>query len=166
MSETLSVFVPGQPAPKGSKRAFMRPGMKFPVLVESSKEGVKSWEVALREVGARAMVGRQPFVDTPLELRIVFSRYRPKGHFTARGTRSSKWTLAPSSAPDLSKLVRATEDAWNKLVWDDDSRIVRIVATKIWVAQGRPLGALIEVEPAITLDGDEYAYEQAAEGSL
>jgi hypothetical protein len=39
MSIAITFFVPGACKTAGSKRAFMRPGMKFPVIVDDCKKG-------------------------------------------------------------------------------------------------------------------------------
>lgn len=149
--DVFSVFVPGTPAPKGSKRAFVRNGKAF--MLEMAHDRIKSWEVALQEAAMPLMRERRPFTDTPLSLSVVFGKRRPKGH-TGKNGPTKQATLAPLSPPDLSKLVRSTEDAWNGLVWDDDSRIVRIYASKVWVDVGEPTGAAIWVAPAVILSAE------------
>jgi Holliday junction resolvase RusA-like endonuclease len=159
----LRLFIAGEPAPKGSKRAFMRPGMTRPIVIEQSHDRIKSWESSLRDAAVIAMRDREAFVDVPLELRIVFGKRRPKNHYRANGQLKPTAPLAPmaKNIGDCSKLVRCMEDAWNGLVWDDDSRIARIVATKTWVDIGKATGAFVEVDRVLTLDGDESAYAAA-----
>jgi Holliday junction resolvase RusA-like endonuclease len=58
----------------------------------------------------------------PVRVRMAFTLPRPK---------SAKKGAVPSKKPDLSKLVRATEDALtDAAVWEDDARVVHIDACK------------------------------------
>lgn len=106
----LSVRVLGLPAPQGSK-THKGGG----VMVESSAY-VRPWREAVVWAVRRATVRRRGWapLDGPVEASMVFSFTRPKGHF---GTGRNRGVLKPSAparpdvTPDLSKLIRSTEDA-------------------------------------------------------
>lgn len=107
----LLLFVPGRPAPQGSKRSFGHGRM-----VEMSKY-VGTWRDDVRAACLQAWNGRPP-LDGPLIFEAEFVRKRPAGA-------PKTYTPADSTAPDLSKLVRATEDAITSAgVWHDDARVV------------------------------------------
>jgi crossover junction endodeoxyribonuclease RusA len=78
-------------------------------------------------------------------LKVTFSMPRPASHFGAHGLRprAPRW---PSKKPDLSKLVRAIEDALTGVVYDDDARIVMHDITKRYAEPGSPPRAEIVVE--------------------
>lgn len=132
----LMLRVYGLPAPQGSKRSYGRGRM-----VESSKY-VKPWREAVK-AAAREELDQRPDwdrLDGALRLHVVFSFDRPRSHFgTGRNARRLK-PLAPSAPagpPDLSKLVRSTEDALTDAgVWRDDSRVTTISASKTYVDSG------------------------------
>jgi crossover junction endodeoxyribonuclease RusA len=105
----------GTPAPQGSKRH-----VGHGVMVESSAK-VRPWREAVKAAGE----GAGPTLDGPLAALIVFTLPRPK---TAKKT----YTI-PDRTPDLSKLVRATEDAITDIgLWADDARIASCHALKVF----------------------------------
>lgn len=113
----IAFHVIGLPGPMGSKRHVGNG-----VMIESSAK-VKPW----REAVVYAAIAHRPSVplDGPLELRVVFTLPRPKSAAKAR------WS--PDRKPDLSKLIRSTEDALTDAgLWADDARVVSVVASKVW----------------------------------
>jgi Holliday junction resolvase RusA-like endonuclease len=147
----ISIDVLGTPAPKGSVRAFFRPGMKRAVIVKDNKGPQKSWDAAVRE-SARAIVGdvnAPPFVDAPLLVSIVFRIARPAGHYSKSGKNAGQLMPSapayPRTKPDIDKLARATLDALIGTVFDDDSRIAQLLLSKVYAKPGQE-GAAIEVE--------------------
>lgn len=147
MSPPIVVLdVLGAPAPKGSARAFVNKRTGRAILAPSGSkqnhERLASWGAAVR-LAAHAKLGdaRAPrFVDAALEVCVYFRLARPAGHW---GTGKRAGALKPGaprrprSKPDVDKLVRTTLDALTGIVFDDDSRIVRLVAEKRYAAPGR-----------------------------
>lgn len=138
---TISFRVHGTPAPMGSKRHVGNGKM-----IESSK-AVKPWRQAVASAAVDALPpeGWTP-MDGPLILHVIFIFPRPASHY---GTGRNAGTLKPnapvykSSAPDLSKLVRSTEDALTDAgVWRNDARVARILAEKTY---GDSPGAVITI---------------------
>lgn len=128
---TVSIIVYGSPAPQGSKRHVGR-GM----MVESSK-AVKPWREAVKTAALDAMAGdgvqpALPALDGPLSVRMVFTVRKPASAPKTRRT----W---PARTPDLSKLIRATEDALTEAgVWADDARVVEYGrAAKVFPGEDR-----------------------------
>lgn len=125
----LTITVYGCPAPQGSKRH-----VGGGVMIESSKK-VKPWRqdvkgYAIQAMGEAADIAEawQP-LDGPLAASMVFTvRHKPTGKPTwwPTGVRCSKVLMwRPASTPDLSKLLRSTEDALTEAgVWKDDARVV------------------------------------------
>lgn len=117
----ITIVVRGTPAPQGSKRHVGNG-----VMVESSKK-VKPWR---QDVHAAALAAVGPGwmpLDGPLAVSMVFTvRHRPasKPAWWPLGVRWSKTLMwRPASTPDLSKLLRATEDALTGVIWKDDARV-------------------------------------------
>jgi Holliday junction resolvase RusA-like endonuclease len=65
-----------------------------------------------------------------LELAIAFELPRPPSHWLRPGALKRSAPRAPTSKPDLSKLIRAVEDALTGVVYDDDARIVQYAAPR------------------------------------
>lgn len=140
------MFVMGTPAPQGSKRHVGRG-----VMVESSKK-VGPWrEAVVAECQRAGLAGL--VLDGPLRLSAVFYFARPKSHYrTGRNAlllRDNAPTH-PIGPPDLSKLVRATEDALTQCgAIKDDARIVAFGdLRKEWCDAANPVpGAWVQVHP-------------------
>lgn len=136
----LSVFVPGKPAPQGSKRAIVNKGGKVS-MIESSKL-VKPWRADVRDTVSEHIgpfyATAQPGVAVSVELNFVMPRpvSTPK-----------KAALAHVKRPDIDKLARAVLDALSSAgVWVDDSQVTRLVASKRLAIVGEKPGCHITVE--------------------
>jgi crossover junction endodeoxyribonuclease RusA len=128
MPVELLIEVFGDPASQGSHSVING----RIVQVNSAKH--KKWRNAVA-FAALDLVGPDwELLDDPLELSIIFYLPRPK-----TATREF-----PAVMPDLDKLIRSVGDSLTGTVIRDDSRIVRITATKLY-ADHRGAGALIRV---------------------
>jgi Holliday junction resolvase RusA-like endonuclease len=111
----LEIVVYGRPAPQGSKRHVGGGRM-----IESSKH-VKPWRDDVKAAAEAAIADRLGALfplDAPLAVRMVFTMPKPASAPKRRRT----W---PSRIPDVSKLIRSTEDALTGAgVWADDARVV------------------------------------------
>jgi Holliday junction resolvase RusA-like endonuclease len=124
------VSVLGHPKPAGSKRAFLvgKPdGPKRAVITDMAGVAGRDWRVAVQHAIARVYHG--PPLTGPLELACDFTVPRPRGHAGRRGLRPSAPGY-PTTRPDLTKLLRAVEDAATGLLWWDDAQIVTQTVTK------------------------------------
>jgi len=127
-----SFTVRGTPAPQGSKRFVGVHGGRG-VMVESSAK-VKPWRMDVK-AAAEAFITRESGwtpLDGPLWLGLVFTLPKPASEPKTRRT----W---PQRKPDLSKLVRSTEDALvDAGLIVDDARIVTLHASKVYVGDPEP----------------------------
>ena len=79
-----------------------------------------------------SIVGDAPLIplDVPLRIRMVFTLPKPASAPKRRQT----W---PMRTPDLSKLVRSTEDAITSAgLWRDDARVVECWSAKRYPGEG------------------------------
>lgn len=150
----MKIVVYGDPAPQGSK-SFKGIHGGHAVLAESSKR-VAPWRqdvkvAAEAEIGRREDPGDWTPMDGPLLLVVVFTLPAPMSLPKRRAS-------YPSKLPDLSKLVRSTEDALTSAgVWKDDARVVECRALKTYPADTlgahpdalRRTGAVIQVLPYV-----------------
>jgi len=154
---TIRFDVAGRPAPKGSARAFVIPGQNRAVVAPSgspqNKAALRSWDQAVRFAANEAVRGSTSpkFIDVPIRVAIDFRLARPAGHWGKNGLKPSAPPY-PSKKPDLDKLTRATADSLKGTLYDDDSRIVALVVTKIYASPGNE-GATIRVEAAAGTPG-------------
>jgi len=122
------------PKPQGSKISYGRGRM-----VESCKL-LPAWRALVKKT---ALALHYPIFDGPISLHIVFLFSRPKTHFNSKGLKPD----APhfhTIRPDLSKIIRSTEDALQdaKLI-HDDARICLCNCSKRYVMADESPGALI-----------------------
>lgn len=134
----LEVF--GVPAPQGSKSAYVRGGHAN--VVESKGPGRAS-HAAWRQAVATAARDwqaehHQGLIDEPVTVLIDFYLPKPKS--------TPKKVTHPAKKPDLDKLVRSVLDAVTGVVLADDSRVVRLVASKRFADEANPPRAVIQIQ--------------------
>lgn len=87
------------------------------------------------------------FVAVPVEVAIEFRMPRPKAHYRT-GKRADELRANaprfPIGTPDTDKLVRAVLDALIGVAFDDDSRVSRLSADRVFADRGRE-GARVRV---------------------
>ena len=129
----IAFTVFGVPIPQGSMKAFMRPGMRFPVVTADNKR-TKSWRQAVVDAAREQLADASP-LEGPVGLGVEFFLPRPRS--------AKKDVVLPAKKPDLDKLVRAIGDALTAAgVWRDDSQVVSVGAWKVFAASSRdPMGA-------------------------
>jgi Holliday junction resolvase RusA-like endonuclease len=152
----------GRSAPGGSKdtgviyRAGPN-GTKIPVtdatgkiktfVRDQSGDAGKHWRSAVAQAGNEALDG-QDLLDAALYVELTIIRKRGPGHYGQGRNRGRVLPSAPkypAVAPDITKLVRSTEDALNGILWRDDSRNVAMAVEKVYAEPGEPEGAEIRV---------------------
>lgn len=148
----IEITVYGTPAPQGSKRFVGHAKSGRGILIESSK-AVKPWREAVKFAALEAMEAGSLSVGSPCNgalvgaVRVCMAFTLPKPKSAPKGRKT--W---PDRKPDLSKLIRSTEDALTDAgVWEDDARVVGCDASKYYPGEGlnaldRP-GAIIRILP-------------------
>lgn len=134
MSETISFQARGIPQPKGSTKAFMRPGMRFPVVTNDNLK-TKPWADVVRLV-AQQYAPSLPW-DGAVELSVWFSLVRPKS--------LPKKIVHHVKKPDLDKLVRTVKDALKGVIYIDDSQVMYVEAKKKYADDGSAPGVYVVV---------------------
>lgn len=117
---TLFVEILGEPAPQGSKNAYVINGR--PVLVESSKK-VKPWRATVAASAHQAAhEAGWSKSDLPLRVHVDFFLKRPVSVTRQR----------PDRKPDIDKLLRSVLDGISDAgtVWSDDARVVELSSVK------------------------------------
>ncbi|MFI6979337.1 RusA family crossover junction endodeoxyribonuclease [Embleya sp. NPDC050154] len=121
----ITIVVRGTPAPQGSKRHVGGGRM-----IEMSRK-VKPWRQDVKAAAIEAIDAHIDWtpLDGPLSVAMTITvREQPASRPTwwpkgIRWSKSLRWR--PASTPDLSKLLRSTEDALTDAgVWRDDARVV------------------------------------------
>lgn len=128
----FEVVVFGRPQPAGSKRAFVNRRSGRAHVVDAAK-GSQPWKQEVAGAALRACGGVPMLLDGPLILDVKFFLRRPQGHYrTGRNAHLLRDAAPgyPLGRPDVTKLLRAVEDALTTVVWRDDAQVVYQLASK------------------------------------
>jgi Holliday junction resolvase RusA-like endonuclease len=79
--------------------------------------------VALKLLAHQEMIGRLPFAG-PVGVNLTAEFAIPKSYSRAKRTAALLGEIRPAKKPDLSNIVKQVEDAFNGVVYCDDSQIV------------------------------------------
>jgi len=145
----IELNVVGTPFPQGSKSAFIRGGRA--IVTEGASKTGRAGHAAWRQsvaTATRDYLGEhpRPAIDEPIFVAM---------HFRFALT-SDRYRSRHRSRPDLSKLIRATEDAMvDGGLLKDDSCIFAMSASKVY-AHDEPPGCRIGIE----LCGDAEAADR------
>lgn len=132
----ITFTVHGIAQPAGSKKGFYNKKAGRVIITDDAKKS-RPWKAQVSDAAARAMTftgadGTSGYLlplEGPLHLELAFYVPRPKGHTGKRGLLPSAPPY-PAVRPDITKLVRAVEDALTGIVWRDDAQIVSQHVTK------------------------------------
>jgi Holliday junction resolvase RusA-like endonuclease len=138
---TFTVY--GEPKTAGSKRAFNRPGAKYPTIVDDNPKS-RDWKEHVSSAARQTYSGA--LLTCALCVSFAFYRIRPASHYNGKGelNKTGRESLAPATRPDVLKLARAVEDAMTGVVYRDDAQIVDERLTKLW---GEPARVEISILP-------------------
>jgi len=132
----LVVYVPGDPAPQGSKR-YLGKG----VSIEQSKK-LHPWRADVRGVVMNAWKGHP--IQWAVSVRLHFVMPRPLS------TPKKGPTPPAVKKADIDKLSRAVLDALTSAgVWYDDKQVCELLATKRLAERGEVPGCQIYVRPVM-----------------
>ncbi len=123
MSE-LRFTIPGEPMGKGRPRVT-----KFGAY--TPKKTV-NYEVLVKEMFAIRYPGHKP-VENPVLMEVQAYFSIPKSATKKKKKAMAAGSLRPTKKPDLSNITKIIEDALNKIAYNDDSQIVKLVASKYYV---------------------------------
>ena len=144
MTDQIQIEVRGMaPAPQGSKRSFGngRFGEVSPYL--------RDWRAL---VATTAALSRMPLTEGMVFAEFEFIFPRPKSHFVGSKPGPDRLkSTAPTfhaTTPDLSKIIRSTEDALTNIAYQDDRMIAKIDAHKRYAEWGEMPGVIISIAPA------------------
>lgn len=116
-------------------RAFTPKGWTRPILT-SDNPNLKDWRRVVADAASEVATGE--LFEGPIVLSLAFYLPRPKS--------APKSVLYPAKRPDLSKLIRSTEDALKGVLWVDDSQVVDLLVRKRYAGVGGPAGVFVTIE--------------------
>lgn len=137
----IDLWVPGIPAPQGSKNAFLiKQGDKVVgrTIVEANK-ATRPWRADVKAFAYDAILERGAMLSGPISITCRFVMKRPLS------TPKTRPTPPAVKKPDLDKLMRAIGDALKGTVYSDDSQVVEWCATKRIAEIDEPTGVHITI---------------------
>lgn len=140
---SYELFVPGIPAPQGSKRAFLNKRTGRPVMVEAC-ERLDDWRLSVASA-ARLRLGQvRPW---PAKITMRFTFPRPKFHYDRNGNLRARFSYSlKTTKPDTDKLVRAVLDSLTGIAYLDDAQVVWLQASKAYASPGCTPGLTLHVD--------------------
>lgn len=125
---TVLVFsMSGAPRGQGRPRTAVRGG--FATIYKDAKS--RTYENSVKALATKNMAGRPPLTGA-LSVSMQFRMPIPKSAPKRQRLAMAAGEVPHVSKPDKSNLLKAIEDAFNGVVWVDDSQIVRGFQTKIY----------------------------------
>ena len=125
----------GEPVPAGRPKFTVRSGYAIAYTPKKTRNAMSDMR----------MQSIQYKPDKPLEgaiiLTVTIYRSIPKSFSKKKIEMAENGILRPITRPDVSNYLKGIEDAFNKIMWNDDSQIVRIIAGKYYSDRPR-----IEIE--------------------
>lgn len=152
----ITFFVPGMPQTGGSKRAFahkVNGRYTGRVIVTDANTRSRTWRGDIRDALQREYTG--PPLEGPLALRVTFYLPRPQSHFRRNGALKDSAPSAAIGRCDLTKYLRALEDALNRILWVDDRYIVLQTAEKRYADNNERIGCQVSVTTVQPRKGKE-----------
>ena len=128
---TYTFVIPGKPVAKGRPK-FAKPGIKARVY---TPDATRQWERGAKLIIKAAMRGK-PLLEGAV--KADFELYMPKPKRLKR--------KYPTTKPDATNTIKASEDAMNGIVFIDDAQITRITAFKEYSDDPRVVIHVSEVE--------------------
>jgi len=116
----ISFEVRGNPKAKGSMKAFMPKGARFPVITHDNPK-TRPWVSAVR-IQAQQHAPIQLWLG-PITLELLFTLQKPQ----SLPKRRPSWAIR---RPDIDKLVRTICDSLTGVIYKDDSQIIYQSAKK------------------------------------
>jgi Holliday junction resolvase RusA-like endonuclease len=128
MTDPIVITLPGPVVGKGRpKFARLRNGG----VTTRTPEKTRSYEGALRLAADQAMAGRPP-IDTPVAVLLKAAIEVPDSWPTWKVASAFAGGVRPTTKPDIDNVAKAVLDAFNGIVWTDDTMAVRVTVEKVY----------------------------------
>lgn len=119
----LQFTLPITPVPKGRPR-LSRFGTYTPAKTKKFEDDIR--------LLVKSIVANQEPLETPLQVFLYFRLPVPQSYSKKRTEACLSGSERHSKKPDLDNLCKAVTDAFNGLIYKDDSQIVELHLTKVY----------------------------------
>lgn len=120
----VRVDLPGQPRGWGRTMARVVKPKDKPAFVHHYQDAETRNEQAMLRYAAERALGGRPPLDGPLIIRIIGVFTPPASWSAKKRAEAIGGLIRPETKPDFDNLVKLACDAFNKVLWVDDARIV------------------------------------------
>lgn len=120
-SVTIELF--GLPRGKGRPRFVRATGNAY------TPQTTRSYEAALRYAAQVKMAGKA-WLEGPLRIEALFAFPVPASWPNKRRADALAGLVRPTGKPDIDNLIKSLGDAFNGVVWRDDSQVVSAQVAK------------------------------------
>jgi Holliday junction resolvase RusA-like endonuclease len=128
----VQFVVPGVPVPKGRPRAFSSPtGIRM-----HTPKATKEYERKVQAEAGAAMRGTIPF-GRPVSLYVAIFLPIPASWPKKRQTLARIEVIAATNPPDVDNVLKAIKDGMNGIVYEDDSQVIEVAASKKYGTEPR-----------------------------
>ncbi len=136
-NDHISFFVPGLPIaqPRAHQTSSRGKTRRF----VPSAHPIHGYRLSIQAEFFKLGYGK-PWVG-PIMLFVEFWMPRPK---SSTSKKRRNFSMPHGKKPDLSNLLKGVEDALNGLLYEDDSQLWRIDATKRYCGDDNPVGTMIQ----------------------
>jgi crossover junction endodeoxyribonuclease RusA len=145
----LLLTIYGVPVAKGSMKAFMRPGMRFPIVTHDSLQ-TKPWQ---QQVSIMAKIGMSEgnaeIIRRPNAVRVQAEFY------FARPQRTKKTVNHKTTKPDVEKLARNLLDALTGICYEDDAQVAECSVSKAFDETPRSVVRVSALEEDFDVHSDK-----------
>lgn len=124
----IEIILAGNPRGKGRPR-FVNRGAFVSTYTDAK---TRKYEDDLRKVAVAAMVGRA-VLDEPLSVVVEAHMPVPDSWSRVKRAKALAGELMPTGKPDCDNIIKGV-DAFNAVVWRDDSLVVRLEFLKFYSA--------------------------------
>lgn len=138
------VQLPGEPRGKGRPRAFV---LKGRALMHTDTK-TRKYEELLRGAARNAMQGRPP-IEGPIDMTVEAHFSVPKSWPKRKREAALQGGAFHTTRPDGDNLGKSVLDAFNGIVYRDDSQVWRMVISKHYGAQPGLLVAVKQSAEAV-----------------
>lgn len=143
MTETVRLFIPGDPVPKGRPRAFQ---MQRGRIGHYTPKKTRNWETETRRIAREAMQAKT-LMEGPVRLEVMAVFSAPGSWPRWKRNLVENQHIFPTGRSDVDNVVKALSDALNGVVWHDDGQVVDLVARKRYSSKTVPTGVYAAIVP-------------------
>lgn len=136
MSEPIHFTIYGEPVAQGRPRAgkIQRGRLRGKTILYDPEES-RDYKTYLK-LAASQQAPEKP-LEGPLQLVVHIYRSMPKSFSKKKKAAAEAGEIRPTTKPDADNYLKGVSDAFNKIIWQDDSQIVSATVEKWYSEQPR-----------------------------